>query len=299
MHGVKGSSKMKRSLTLSLAVFFVACQATLSFSQSLSFTKTMDDPDKAINTMISVAPVEAYIPSGKYGGLSVGIGASGVYGYTSRIGFEGALGTSYINTTGGTFTYAEGGAFLNLRIKEKTKNTRVLLGYSRKLDVRTTTTTTTYMEVPAKVKIATGFRGGLQYSNIPVKTDGIKVAAASSTLNLAGIYAGIQTTNKHLIKTLMRGETEPTPTGALFKLYADALLYGVSEIAEPALDAKLESGNVGWRAGLTWVVAPYTKKEHPNYKAFLHRLNISSEIGSRPIDGFYIKMGAGWAVFQK
>lgn len=275
------------------------CQYTSSFAQSTRYQKTSDNPDDAINTMLSILPVDTYIPSGKYSGLSICLGASGAYGLTSRIGFEGNASTSYVSIRPGGYTQVEGGAFLNLRMREKTKNTRVILSYSRTSGVNSTTTSVSYLEVPARVKIATGLRGGLNYSSTGIKTDGIKVAAASGQLNLAGLYAGIQTTNKHLIKTQLQGESEPSPTGALFKLYADVLLYPVSSISDPFLDSKLPSGNLGGRAGILWVVAPYTKRQHPNYRAFLHRLNISTEIGSKPVEGFYIKMGAGWGLFYK
>lgn len=288
----------RRLVFVMLASFFV-CQNSLSVAQSTRYQKTSDNPDDAINTMINIVPVDAYIPSGKYSGLSVCLSANGVYGLTSRIGFEGNLSTSYLSIRPEGYTQLEGGAFLNFKSREKTKDTRVMLSYQRSSDVYTTTTSTSYVEVPAKVKIVTGLRGGIYYSSSGLKTDGIKVAAASGKLNLAGIYAGIQTTNKHLIKTQMKGEQEPTPTGALFKLYADMLLFPMSSISDPFLDSQLSTGNLGGRAGILWVLAPYTKKHHPNYRAFLHRLNISSEIGSKPVDGFYIKMGAGWGLFYK
>ncbi|MBC7916071.1 MAG: hypothetical protein H7Y07_18355 [Pyrinomonadaceae bacterium] len=285
---------MKKGLFL-LILAVGSCQYHYSLGQSTRYQKISDNPDDAINTMISILPIDSYMAMGKYSGLSVCLGASGAYGLTSRLGFEGNAATSYISIKPGGFTQFEGGAFLNFKMREKVKNTRVILSYSR----TSTSTSTTYIEVPAKVKIATGLRGGIHYSSAGIESDGIKITAGNSKLNLAGIYAGIQSTNKHLIKTQQKDEKEPRPTGALFKLYADMLFFPVSKISDPVLDSKIASGNLGGRAGILWVVAPYTKKQHPNYKAFLHRLNIISEIGSKPVDGLYVKMGAGWGLFYK
>lgn len=271
-------------------------------AQSTRYTKTVDDPAEAIDRVLNIAPLEGYIPSGKYSVGALMMGANGIYGITGRLGFEASAATAWFNTQSGATgpTYLQGGAFIHLFSKEKTKNTRVILSYRRSTNVLTRTETVRYIEVPAKVKIVTGLRGGLDHYSSTVVTDGIKIAKASSPFTLTGVYAGIQTASKHLIKTQLAGDTEARPTASVFRLFADVLFYPVAKLDDPFLAAKLDPGNLGARGGITYIPAAYGRKHRPSrYNPFLKRANMAIEIGSRPLDGLYVKGGVYWGILYR
>ncbi len=293
---------MKLRKLLFLVVLLWTGRAGDSLAQSTRYTKTMDDPNEAINLMINISPLEGYIPSGLYSQAALMSGANGIYGITSRLGFEAAAAFSYYNTKAGTQgpSYLQAGAFLHLLSKEKTKNARVVLSYKRFSGVYTRSEITKYVEVPAKVKIVTGIRGGIDHYNTTIVTDGIKIAKASSKFNLSGMYAGIQSANKLLIKTQFTGMNESVPTAAVFRLFADAMYYPVSKLDDPILASKLNPGNMGWRGGITYVPAAYGRKNQPSgYNPIKKRVNMSIELGSRPLDGFYVKGGVYWGIIYR
>jgi hypothetical protein len=277
-------------------------RAAQCLAQSTTYIKTMDDPKEAIDLMINISPLEGYIPSGKYSQGALLFGANGIYGITSRLGFEASAAFSYFNTKAGEKgpSYYQAGGFLHLFSKEKVKKTRVILSYKRYSGVYTRSETVRYMEVPAKVKIATGIRGGIDIYNSTIVTDGIKIAKASSPYSLSGIYAGIQTANKHLIKTKFAGATESVPTSAIFRLYADVLFYPESKLDNPVLAAKLKPESLGYRGGINYVPAPYGKKNQPSrYNPILKRTNMLIELGSRPLDGFFVRGGVSWGIVYR
>lgn len=277
-------------------------RAVECLAQSTKYSKVFDNPNEAINLMINVTPIEGYLPSGKYSQAALLFGANGMYGITSRLGAEASIASSYFTTKSGVegVLYYQAGVFFHLLSKEKVKNTRVVLRYKRYRDVNTRSESTTYIEVPARVKIATGIRGGIDVYHSSVVTDGIKLTKATSRLNLSGAYAGIQTANKHLIKTQFAGQNETVVTGALFRLYADVMYYPVSELDNLFLQSKLNPGNLGYRAGINYVPAPYGKKNQPaKYNPLLRRANMHIELGSRPVDGFFIRGGVSWGIIYR
>lgn len=290
--------KIKTILVISAFNLFVLVNYTIA--QTYKYTKTMDDPNETINHMFNFAPVEGHIASSKYATTSLLLAVNGVYGLTNKIGYEFNAGIPYFNIKDEGISYFQGGAFYNFKTKEKIKNSRVILSYKRTRDVYTTKESVTYIEVPARTKITTGLRAGVQYNSSFLETDGIKIAAATSKFTLAGIYAGIQSTSKHLIKTQLNGEQQASPSGGLFRLFADALIYPVSKIENPFLDAQIKSGNIGARGGVVWVPQPYAKKHNPKgYMPFFGRMNMALEIGNRPIDGLYFKGGVYWGLLYR
>lgn len=282
---------------LTIVFLFIS---NIILAQSLKYNKTMDEPDETINHMFNIAPVEGFISGSKYASSSLMLGINGIYGFTNKIGYEASAAIPYFNIKDNGISYLQGGAFYNFKTKEKKKDTRVILSYKRTRDVYTKTESYTFLNVPARVKVVTGLRGGFQVNSSYVQTDGIKIAAATSKFTLAGVYAGIQSTNKHLIKTQLTGENEPSPTGAIFKLFADALIYPVSKIEDAFLDSQIKSGNFGARTGVVWVQNPYAKKHQTKrYNPFFGRMNMALELGSRPIDGFYFKGGVYWGLLYR
>lgn len=293
---------MSVRIAILLVVLLWEGRALDSLAQSTRYTKTMDDPNEAINLMINLSPLEGYIPSGKYSQGALLLGVNGIYGMTSRLGFEGATGFSFFNTKTGEQgpSYLQAGAFLHLLSNTKDKPARVVLSYNRFTGVYTRSESTRYVEVPAKVKIVTGLRGGVDIYNTTIVTDGIKIAKTSSKFNLSGIYAGIQTVSKFLVKTKFAGMDESVPTAAVYRLFADAMYYPVSKLDNPFLASRLNPGSLGWRGGITYVPAAYGRKNQPShYNPILKRVNMSIELGSRPIDGFYIKGGVYWGIIYR
>lgn len=293
--------KGKYSIIPAAFILIICLISGIAYAQNISYTKTMDDPDETINHMFGIAPFELFFAGNKEASTSGMLSLAGIYGLKEKIGFEANAGLPYF-TVGGRkgIKYAQLGAFLNLKTKERTKETKVILGYKRTRNVFTTTETYKYLPVPSKVKTISGFRAGLQHNSSNVQTDGIKFPQASSAFNLSGIYGGLQSTSRHLIKTQLKDEKEATPTGAIYKVYADALFYPVSKIKDPILASQIKSGNIGGRLGLLWVQNPYAKKHNTSsYNAFLGRMSLSAEIGSRPIDGFYLKGGVYWGLMYR
>ncbi len=289
------------SYILLVVTFVLSMVIKESHAQKLDYAKVADSPEQTINHMLNIAPVEGFVSTSKYTASSLMLGINGVYGFNDKLGFEGYAGIPYFTTKGiKGVSYVQGGAFFNISTKEKMKETKVILNYKRTLDVISSTETYTYLAVPAKVKHVLGLRAGIQHNSSSLRTDGIKIAQAEADFKLTGIYAGIQSTSSHLIKTQLKGEPQAVPTGSIYKLFADVMVYPVSKIDNAFLSDQISSGNLGARAGVVWVQNPYAKKHQTDaYNPFLGRMNMALEIGSRPIDGFYFKGGVYWGIIYR
>ncbi len=86
-------------------------------------------------------------------------------------------------------------------------------------------------------------------------------------------------------------------------LVHDDAMFGTAQLPklreDQFLATQIKAGNLGGRIGLTWVAAPYRSSEHPRFNPVLHRIVVNTELGSKPVDGMYIKFGVAWGLLYR
>lgn len=200
-----------------------------------------------------------------------------------------------LNAKSPTF-HIEGGLFIPLLTKEKSKEVPVFLSYNpyagRKYEYDKTYNIeeTKYIKIPSgRFKNQYGLRGGLHYRSVGVED--LVQSIDPGNINLGGIYVGGQMTSQAFVKILINDEVERIGAG-FSRIYADIFILPLSELSrEDLAPAAKSDGILGWRIGYQWYISPHEGE----YKFFSNSV-VGAEIGSRPLSGFMFNVTWGYAL---
>ena len=281
---------MKKSFAL------IALVAALDVSaQQISYKVIEDNPESAYTNFI--AP-EFGLESNKTD-LSVFLGANLRKSIVGDFTVEGLarFDVYSMNAESSTFL-VEGGMFLPLIKKEKTKEVPVILSYNpyagREYDTDDgnlyNIEETKFLKVPSgRYKNQYGVRGGLHYRSIGAED--IVNSIEPGNINLGGVYVGAQMTSQAFVKTLINNEAERIGAG-FTRLYFDVFVLPYSELSRDDLSGATNSdGVLGWRVGYQWFISPHNGE----YKFFGNSV-FGAELGTRPLSGFMFNFSWAYAL---
>ncbi len=276
-------------LTLSLCSFG---QTTTSGGE-ITYQVIEDNPESANTNFI--AP-ELGLESNSTD-LGVFLGASARKSILKGLTFEGNARYDVVSLNAESVTFQlEGGVFLPLMTKEKSKEVPVFLSYnpyagrSYEDNKAYNIEETKYVKIPSgKFKNQYGLRGGLHYRSIGVED--LVQDVDPGNINLGGIYLGGQMTSQAFVKILVNNDVERIGAG-FSRVYADIFLLPLSELSRDDIAPAAKSdGVLGWRVGYQWYISPHEGE----YKFFGNSI-FGAEIGSRPLSGFMFNLTWGYAL---
>ncbi len=204
--------------------------------------------------------------------LKNGMAAEGVIGFDAyKLGGKGP-----------TFLL-DGGLFLPMKSKTKTKDVKIITDFSSTTSFSgETTEITTFFEVPATIDINYGPRGGAYFRTAGVEQTGF---GAGTFATIGGIYLGGQMTSKAFVNTEIDGFDEPRAASAFTRIFFDFMILPVSSINDTSIGTNAKKDKlIGWRTGLQMF-----GNAHKGAKGFFRKAIYTIELGSRPITGLYFQ----------
>lgn len=186
-----------------LPILLIAASALNA--QEVNYTKVLDDPSKHPWLSINLELFQMDVGFRNLDGLSFNTGLWGyvepVYG---KLGINYTLRKSYItlaklgNPNYPGNTEIDLGGYLIYNTKQRTRTTKIVLKVeSGKNKSGDEITTTTFIKIPAEVKIMNGFRGGINHKSGPMgfEIDGLFAKDVKidmqTKISSQAIYAGI------------------------------------------------------------------------------------------------------------
>ena len=295
-------SKAMKQITKFIQKVAVAVIFLVPFSlsaQEITYQIQEDNPETVRSKFIAVEFLNADI-GGNKNLNTVGIGANGVWGLTSRIGVEAKLNyTLFKDENLPACFQIQAGPYLSFFSTTSTKDVKVRIGGEFDTEENKHVYKEKFINVPATRLNSHGMRAGLYFNKKGYKEQGIdgKPEIPYSLFGIYGGYSLIQKTNL-VAKILGSSDGEKVPEQPLFytgftRIYLDALITPVAtrDYPQAALDANSTVKNkfFGGRLGCLFY------KDGPKwYNKFMWGM----EIGMRPIDGFYFSTSVGYSVFR-
>lgn len=263
--------------------------------QSLTYKVIKDTPDDIANYWVNVGLMDLGFGLDNKGYGLLGVSLNTVVHYKNKVGGEFTFRKYYLSLSedNQTGTHIELGGFYHLGSKSKTKNQKVIL--SQKSDGKSTTTVS--MKIPATIQRSFGIRAGFSMVNegLEATPENHDVAAETSLLSRsAGLYAGLLMTSAVNMKSHTQ-EYGIKGAGFVRRNYLDVLIYPVNKITDLSgneYTGTIKKGVIGFRLGVEFL-QPEPKKVQGS--AMFQKL----EIGSRPIDGYYMMYSVGFNFKRK
>ncbi|MFT6940218.1 MAG: hypothetical protein ACJASN_001709 [Cyclobacteriaceae bacterium] len=202
--------------------------------------------------------------------LSNGMAVEGMVGFDIYI--LGGKGPAFL---------FDGGLFLPLSSKTKTKDVKIIT------DIETSTNfasgeTTTFFNAPATVSIDYGARGGGYFRSAGVEQVGF---GEGTFATIGGIYLGGQMTSKAFVNTQIEEYDEPRAASAFTRVFFDIMVLPVASIDDASLGNNAKKDKlIGWRAGLQLF-----GNAHKDAKGLFRKAIYTTELGSRPLTGVYFQ----------
>ncbi|HCD51596.1 MAG TPA: hypothetical protein DEQ34_04055 [Balneolaceae bacterium] len=277
----------------------VLCSQSIVFAQT-TYRTILKDADQAYEGYLGLHYLAVDAGFNNLSGASVwSIGAEGLYPINEKISAEVLALYSLLSleNQGAAFLFNAGGEFAFMS-NYKERDVPVLLSFTFEDNYFDNTETQTWETVtlPTQVKREVTARGGLYLRRSAFEYVQGFTYYDVSTLTHAGLYAGVGMNWKHYLN-FQTSEGDKAAAGVMFRPFFDLLVLPTKETVNPG---QVEvSGTMGWRTGLTWVFRPYTKAENFGRKIrFFGNSIFRLEMGKRPLEGFYVTTGMGWA-FKK
>lgn len=263
--------------------------------QSLTYKVIKDTPDDIANYWVNVGIMDLGFGMDNKGFGLLGISLNSVVHYKNKVGGEFTFRKYYLSLAGSdeTGTHIELGGFYHLGAKSKSKNQKVIL--SQKSDGRTTSTVS--MNVPATIQRSYGVRGGFSmvHQGLDATVENHEVPSNMSLIsNSTGLYAGLLMTSAVNMKSHTQ-EYGIKGAGFVRRNYLDVLFYPINKITYPGgaeYTGNIKKGVIGFRLGVEFL-QPEPKKVQGS--AMFQKF----EIGSRPLDGYYVMYSVGFSFKRK
>lgn len=276
-------------------ITFFTLFSCFAFSQSVNYKVIKDTPDDFANYWVNVGLLDVGFGLDNKGYGLLGGSINGVAHYKNKIGGEFTFRKYYLSLSEGNYmgSHFELGAFYHLGSKTKSTNQKVIL--SQKSDGKTTTTLS--MKIPVTIQRAFGIRAGFNYVKEGLSAT-VKNHEVTSDVNLisssGGLYAGLIMTTSvnarcHSKEYGIRG------TDFVRRNYIDILfnpIRSVQDLNGSEYTGNIELGALGFRLGIEFLQAE-PKRIHKS--AVFQKF----EIGSRPIDGYYVMYSIGFNFKRK
>ncbi|MEM6643324.1 MAG: hypothetical protein AAF616_10115 [Bacteroidota bacterium] len=289
---------MKTLLSIVCALFVMSAfgqrKTTVSTQGNITYQVLEDNPERAYTNFI--AP--EFGAEVNKTDLSIFLGANARKALVKDFTLEAVGRFDVYSMNAGSATFlVEGGVFLPLMTKEKTKEVPVILSYNPYAGQEYNTDDgklynkeeTKFIKIPSgRYKNQYGVRGGLHYRSIGAEDDINDIEAGN--INLGGIYVGGQMTSQAFVKTKINNDVERFGAG-FTRLYFDILILPYSELSRDELSAATNSDGVfGWRVGYQWYLSPHDG----DYKFFGNSI-FGAELGTRPLSGFMFNFSWAYA----
>ncbi|MFY0606096.1 MAG: hypothetical protein JXR10_05235 [Cyclobacteriaceae bacterium] len=205
--------------------------------------------------------------------LSNGMAVEGIVGFDAyKLGGKGP-----------TFLL-DGGLFLPLSAKTKTKDVRIVTAFEMESNAFTgeRTETTRFFMAPATVDINYGARGGAYFRTAGVEQTGF---GEGTFATIGGIYLGGQMTSKAFVNTEVEGYKNPLAASAFTRVFFDLMVLPVSSVDDTTFGTNAKKDKlIGWRTGLQMF-----GNAHKGAKGFFTKAIYTMELGSRPLTGLYFQ----------
>ncbi|MEO1021252.1 MAG: hypothetical protein AAFW89_01800 [Bacteroidota bacterium] len=275
--------------------------STAGYGQA-TFRQTLTDPEVVYRGYAAINYLTVDAGFSNTSGASLwSIGADVLYPINDnlRVDAFGYYSLLSLESDGLPFLFS-GGVEYGLFKKTKNKKVPVLLAFSYEKDYVNNKELQTWSTValPGTIQREFTARGGVYLRNSAFEYDENQVFFDVTNVFHAGVYAGIGYTKR----TFLHVQDEDGYTfayGRQVRPYADLMILPTSvDVRDEATNTSLSlEETLGWRAGLTWQLTPFTKAENFDRKiGFFGNTLFRLEIGNRPLDGFYITTGVAFTI---
>lgn len=261
--------------------------------QSITYKVIKDTPDDFANYWVNVGLMDLGYAMENDGYGLLGASLNSVVHYKNKFGGEFTYRKYYLSLsdnpmeTGGK--QIEVGGFYNLFTKSKTRQQTTVV--AKKSNGNSAVT----MKVPATIQRAFGVRAGFNYMREGLNADSVihGVASGYYTSKSSGLYAGVLMTSSVNVKS-HTSEYGIKSAGFVRRNYIDILFNPINPlfINELEYTGNAKLGAIGFRLGIEFLKAEPKKISG---SATYQKL----EIGSRPIDGYYVMYSLGFNFKRK
>lgn len=261
-----------------------------------TYRTTMSDPEMVYPGYLGLNYFTVDAGFGNTSGASVlSVGVDALYPLTNKIKLEVlALYSLFsLEKDGPAFLFNAGGEY-GISSTTKDKDIPVLLSFAWEKNYFNQTETQTWeaVKLPGKMKYDLVARGGLYIRNSALEyTEGFTYYDVTSLTHF-GVYAGVGYTMTSYLQAQSSDGYE-FAAGRIIRPYADVLIIPTSvDLDINGAAAKTVEESIGWRTGVIVVGKPFEKEQNfgrklPFFANMVYRL----DIGSRPLDGFFITTG--------
>jgi|GEM_PF-1419899 len=277
-----------------LLIVFLLC-AFAGTAQNVNYKIIKDQPDDIANIWVNFELLQFELPIKNVSGTSFGLGLNSVFNYKNKLGGEATFRRSYLTLGDKPRLQFELGGFYHLTSKTKTRNQKVVLDSKSYSSGGKTYTSTKFIHVPASLMKSFGVRAGFNYNREFFEADQEAHGFTGDyTYQFGGLYLGGLITSQMnlMIDTDNFGKAG---TGFVRRYYADLLFNPIRSLKDANTEVAYTAnkpGMLGWRVGVEFL-PPEPRKVQG------HALYIKTEVGMRPLDGFFMMASFGFSFKRK
>lgn len=290
-----------KNLRVILALLVLAF-ASANLSAQLTYQQVYSNPSDVYTGYAAIHYFGVDAGFGNTSGASIwSVGGEALYPINDNLRIEavGLYSLLSLEKDGLPFLF-NGGAEYKLSSKTKQKKVPVLLAFSYEKDYINNKEIQTWSSVtlPGDVTRELVARGGIYLRNSALEYEENNTFFDITNIFHAGVYAGIGYTKKHYMH-VMDSDGYKFAYARQVRPFFDLLVLPTSvDLTDTGSNTNTTAeGTLGWRAGLTWQMTPFTKKENFDRKiGFFGNLLYRFEIGNRPIEGIYVTTSLAWTI---
>ncbi len=265
---------LKHTLTLFglLMIFSIHAQ--------VRYQLTADDPDQVYQNFIAVG---VGLDAGR--DMALTFTTMGRYQVSNVLAAESNIMIDMykLNSLGSTFLF-DAGLFKPFGSQTKSKEVRVITDFDFKTDYvkGERTETTTFITVPATVKVTKGARAGVYYRSSGLEPSSITLEESKLFSTVAGVYIGGQITSRAFVNTKIEGVKGDRAASSFSRVYLDLMILPVSSINDPNIPSNAKAdGFLGGRLGIQL----YGNAHKGHRRNIFTKAVYFTEVGYKPIQG--------------